>query len=350
MVRVLVVEDTRVVRELLAGILESDPGIEVAGTAENGREALELVERLEPDVVTMDIHMPVMDGLEATRRIMEDFPVPVVIVSASWILGDVTASFEAMKAGAVAVLEQPPGPGHPDHEPRAKAVVTMVKLMAEVKVVRRRRSKQRLGLREGYRIAPPAVEPLRLEFVAVGASTGGPQALQEILAGLPRDFGAPVVIVQHMPRGFQEGFVEWLNRTSGPRVDLARSGDVPVPGLALVAPEGYQIKMSGKGRLVFTGDGPENGHYPSISYFFRSITQSFGASAAGVLLSGMGVDGARELGLMRDRGSLTIAQDAESSVVHGMPGKAIELGAARMVLPPDRIASVLTGAAAGRKT
>jgi two-component system chemotaxis response regulator CheB len=213
MIKVLVVEDSVVLREFLVHVLGLDPELRVVGTARNGEEALESVTRLRPDVITMDINMPRMNGFEATRRLMETRPTPIVIVSGSWDPDEVATSFRAVEAGALAVLPRPAGIGHPEHAAMAAHLVQTVKLMAEVKVVRRwGRPKREATLPSVFREAEarPGPMPAEVEAVALGASTGGPLVLQTILSGLPGDFPASVFLVQHMAAGFMQGFVDWL--------------------------------------------------------------------------------------------------------------------------------------------
>jgi len=351
MIRVLVVEDSPVVREFLVHVLSSDPAIQVIGTACNGEEALEAAGQAKPDLITMDIHMPKMGGLEATRRIMETQPIPIVIVSGSSNAREVATTFHAMEAGAVAFVERPKGIGHPEHEATAAELVTMVKLMAEVKVIRRWSRLRRETLATPVR--PPAdgrvyAPPEELALVAMGASTGGPLVLQSILAALPADYPVPVLIVQHMAMGFIGGFVEWLAPTAALPIQVATQGQRILAGHAYVAPDGLQMKVERAGVLSLTNDEPENGHRPSVGCLFRSVARAYGPQAAGVLLTGMGKDGAEGLKEMRDRGAVTIAQDADSSVVHGMPGEAIRLEAATYVLPPSRIAAALASLAHNR--
>jgi len=343
-IRVLVVEDSPVVREFLVHLLGSDPEIDVIGTAANGERAVEAAQHQRPDVITMDIHMPEMNGLDATRRIMETHPTPIVIVSGSSAREEVTSAFRLLEAGAVAVVEKPRGPGHPDHETAARELVQTVKLMSEVKVVRRWPKK---GNRMFSPPARPAADlaPIRAEvkLVAIGASTGGPIALKTILSGLPKAFPVPILMVQHIATGFTQGFVEWLAQSSGFAIHVATHGDYLLPGHVYVAPDGFHMKLESSGRIALSSDRPENGHRPSVSHLFRSVATVFGRNAVGVLLTGMGKDGAEELKLMKEKGAVTIAQDQESSIVHGMPGEAISLDAATHVLSPDRIAEALGG-------
>lgn len=343
MIRVLVVDDSPVARELLIHILNSDPGIEVIGSAANGREAVEFVARERPDLISMDIHMPVMDGFEASRIIMETHPVPIVIVTASYDMRELETSFRAIETGALTVLQKPQGIGHPDHERSAKSLIATVKLMSEIKVVKRWvRTAER---RPQPQTAPEKkfdFRPFPVKVVAIGASTGGPPVIEKMLAALPKDFPPPILIVQHMAEGFIRGFVEWLGQTSSLPVHVPFHGSMTHPGHVYVAPDGSQMKMDASGRICCTRDQPENGLRPSVSYLFRSVAETFGRNAVGVLLTGMGKDGSAELKLMKDRGAITIAQNEDSSAVYGMPGEAVKLDAARYVLPADRIAGVLT--------
>ena len=339
MIRVLVVEDSPTVRELLVGILSSDPAIEVAGTAQTGEEAVEAVQRIRPDIVTMDVHMPRMNGFDATRRIMETYPTPIVIVSAADDK-DTTKAFQAIEAGALAILQKPYGPNHPEHERHAADLIRTVKMMSEVKVVRRW---PRLRPAETPPVATvssefqfrPAQTSIRL--VAIGASTGGPPALQTILAGLPKDFPVPVLIVQHIADGFTRYFVEWLTQSSKLPIHLPTQGQLVLPGHVYVAPDRLHMAITADGRIQLVGAEVENGLRPSVSYLFRSVAKAYGPGGVGVLLSGMGRDGAWELKSMKEVGAVTIVQDCDTSAVYGMPGEAVRLGGACYVLSPEKI-------------
>jgi len=357
MIKVLVVDDSPVVREFLVHIFNSDPGIKVVGTACDGEEALDVVRRQRPDVITMDIHMPKLNGLDATRSIMETEPTPIVIVSGTEDPFEVATTFNAMDAGALAVLRRPAGIGHPDHEAMAQDMIQAVKLMSEVKVIRRwprlrppapasRPEAPHLKIPYPETPSPENVSlgsiSAKPRIVAIGASTGGPPALETILASLPKDFPIPILIVQHMSPGFIRGFARWLANSSGLPVRVAMHGESLLPGHVYVAPDEYQMKVEREGKIILTKDGPERGLRPSISYLFRAVAEAYGADAIAGLLTGMGRDGASELRLLKERGAITFAQDKDSSVVHGMPGQAIKLDAAVLILPLDRIAAALT--------
>ncbi len=337
MIKVLVVEDSAVSQQLLVHLLGKDPGIRVIGTAGNGEEAIAFLAKQKPDVITMDIHMPVLDGIEATRKIMETEPVPIVIVSAVWNPAEVATTFRAMEAGAVALVEKPAGLGHPESQEQARALVQTVKNMAEVRVIRRRGLRPGAGA-GGEGAAPPATRPnLRnIQVIVVGASTGGPPALRNLLAHLPPEMTVPILIVQHIAAGFLPGLADWLSAAGRP-VEIAKQGTVPERGHVYLAPDGFQMGLDEHGIITLSSSPIENGLRPSVSYLFRSAAEVHGDRAVGIMLTGMGRDGAQELKLLHDRGAITFAQDRESSVVHGMPGAAIRLDAATYILSPDKI-------------
>jgi len=342
MIRVLIVEDSPVAQEFLAYIFASDPEIEVVGVAENGLEALDLVNLERPDIITMDIHMPIMDGFEATRKIMETVPTPIVIVSSSTRSKEVSSTFRAMEAGTLAVILRPPGIGHPDYDAASRDLIRTVKTMSEIKVVRRtsERTRENTLSRPVVPQAPEAISDIQI--AAIGASTGGPPALQRILSGLPHDLTFPALIVQHIARGFVEGFREWLANASSIPIHIASHSGYPLPGHVYIAPDGFHMEIAAGPRIVLSDRPPENGLRPSVAALFRSVSQVLGPRAVGILLTGMGRDGVDELKVMKDKGAITIAQDMESSVVHGMPGEAIKINAATYVLPPEGIADFLS--------
>lgn len=244
----------------------------------------------------------------------------------------------------MAVVEKPAGPGHPKNEETSAELIRTVKAMAEVKVIRRW---ARLSPAPVMPTLHPAVEvelkpsPAEIKVIAIGASTGGPLALQTILSNLPGDFHVPILIVQHIAPGFIRGFLEWLGRSTKMPVGIATHGERIVPGRVYIAPDGLQMMVGVGGRISLTTDEPENGLRPAVSCLFRSVADIYGPHAIGVLLTGMGKDGAEELRLMKEKGSPTIAQDEESSVVYGMPGEAVRLGGAIYVLSLSRISAAL---------
>jgi len=335
-IRVLIVDDSPSVRGFLRHIL-GNAGLEVAGEAENGLRAVELAAELRPDVITMDMNMPILDGIAATQAIMETTPTPIIIVSGHWEPEKVAETFEALGAGALAILERPRF-DDAGFERQKEHLVSTIRLMAEIKVVRRR---ARPVPDQPSHAAWQPRKLLRRELVAVGASTGGPQALRAILADLPGDFPAPLAVVQHISRGFLPGLVQWLGSHSRLRLVIAEHGQTMKPGTVYFAPDDRHMLVT-RDRLVRLSDEPPVGTLrPAIGHLFRSVAETYGSRAVGVLLTGMGREGARELKLMRDRGAVTIAQDKSTSIVYGMPGEAVKLGAATYVLPLESIAAKL---------
>lgn len=347
MIRVLVVEDSPVVREFLIYLLESDPQIKVVGQASNGIEAIEAVTRCQPDIITMDIQMPKMDGFEATRQIMARWPTPIVIVSGNIDVREVETTFRTIQAGALAVLERPAGIGHADHETIVRQFLQTVKLMAEVKVVKRW-NHQKAEKKQAS--APvPRVGGQHVRLVVIGASTGGPLALQTILSRLSPKVCAPLVIVQHMAHGFVHGFAQWLGNSCSWPVQVAEHGSVAVAGHAYVAPDGCHLTVQPGNVLTLTPGDTGEGLCPAVDRLFASIADNGARQTAGILLTGMGKDGAHALKRMRDAGAITIAQNEDSCVVYGMPGEAVKIGAASHVLAPDQIADLLTDLSDARR-
>lgn len=341
MIKVLIVDDSASVRHFLEDIFSADPAIRVVGTAQNGEEAIEAVARLAPDVITMDIYMPLMNGLDATRRIMETHPTPIIILSGNLDPEEVITSFRAMEAGALTALPKPRGAGHPDHEREVSFLVQRVKLMAEVKVIRRWPRHQKSLAAPYIPELTGAEATVHPQVVAIGASTGGPVVIQAILSKLSGTFSMPLLIVQHMAKGFVEGFAEWLAFTSPLPVHVASHGEDILPGHVYLAPDGFHLQLQTGGRIHLSDAPPENGLRPSVAALFRSATAVYGKNAVGVLLTGMGSDGAAELLQLKTNGAVTIAQDKASSVIYGMPGEAARLGAAAHLLAPDGIAAML---------
>ena len=329
MIRVLVVEDSPSVRELLARLLRADGSFEVVGTASDGAEAVALATRLRPDVITMDVHMPRMDGVEATRRIMAQTPAPIVIVSASILSKEVALAFEAIEAGAVTVIDKPPGPGDPRHGAATQEFLTTVRLMSQVKVVRRWAKPVTPRLPEIPLPPPGTGRPLA---ITLAASAGGPQAIEALLQSLGT-IDVPVLAVQHMSHGFMAGMATWLNSTCPQTITLAGHGERPAGGTVYLAPDDQHLLVTRQGALALSKAPPVRGFRPSANLLFESAAESYGARAVGIILSGMGDDGVAGLGQLRAAGAPTVAQDEATSVVYGMPGAAVAAGAAGQVLP-----------------
>jgi two-component system chemotaxis response regulator CheB len=342
MIKVLVVDDSSVEREFLSHILASDPNLEVVATARNGREAIEAIQKQRPDVITMDIHMPIMDGVEATRHIMSTSPIPIVIISSSSNRGEAEGSFRILEAGALTILQKPVGPGHANYQASVTKLVNTVKLMSEVKLVKRhfKPSLRRLEVGEVEAATDQVVGgPPRL--VAIGTSTGGPQTLMAILPALPADFPVPIVIVQHVASGFLPVMVDWLSNSCKLSISIAKNDERLQPGQIYFAPDGLQMGIRRGGTVLLSEGDKQNGHIPSVSWLFSSVADVYGPNAVGILLTGMGRDGADGLRQMKDRGALTIAQDEESSIIFGMPAAAIQLDAASCVLGLEQIVARL---------
>jgi two-component system chemotaxis response regulator CheB len=345
--RVLVVDDSELHRLLLAALFDADPGLTVVGRAVDGPEAIRHAAALRPDVITIDLRMPGMDGIEATRRIMQETPTPVVMIAAGVSPEDRRLAGEALAAGVLAIVPKP-APG-PRGERAAAELVETVKRMAQVRVIRRW-SPERVvtgqlrpppgGVGTGQLSPPPPAATRVPELVAIGASTGGPQALHAILTSLPATFSPPVLVVQHIAEGFAASIVDWLAPQCSLPFQIAQAGmRLDQPGIYL-APTGRHLIVQGN-RLGLSDEPAVRGHRPSATILFRSVASSYGARAVGVLLTGMGDDGATGLADMKRAGATTIAQDEASSVVFGMPAAAIALGVVDHILPPQRIPALL---------
>jgi two-component system chemotaxis response regulator CheB len=340
MIRVLVVDDSATARALLVAILGHDPGIEIVGEAKDGLEGVELAKRLKPDVVTMDVRMPRMDGFEATKEIMIETPRPIVVVTASLEVTEVAVSMQALRAGAVCVLRKPPGPQAPGYAVEARRLVETVKAMADVKVVGHSRAAARR-----MRQPVPAAAPGQ-RIVAIAASTGGPAALHRLLSELPADFAAPILVVQHISRGFVPGLASWLNGACGLRVKVAEAGTIPVAGTVYVAPDDRHLGLA-QGAIALSSAAPIGGFRPSASFLFESVARAIGAATVALVLTGMGNDGVAGLTAVRQSGGRVVAQDEATSVVFGMPKAAIDAGLVDDVLPLEAMPAQLAGLVAG---
>jgi two-component system, chemotaxis family, protein-glutamate methylesterase/glutaminase len=334
-VKVMIVEDSVVVRALLESIIGQDPRLAIVASLGSAEEALAMLNRVSPDVISMDIRLPGMDGIEATRRIMAEKPTPIVVVSASVDTDELKISLNALRAGALAVVEKPLGPTHASYQAMAKHICSQLFLMSDVKVVRRHAISSR---RPAETKRPAPLGPFRM--LGIVASTGGPQALAQVLGGLPKDFPVPVAVVQHIVPAFLAGFASWLKDVCPFDTSIAKHGEHPLPGIVYVAPPGTHLSVhAGRFRLI-KGE-PVSYQCPSGTVLFQGMAQSYGAAALGVLLTGMGDDGAQGLLELREAKGYTIAEDISTAVVYGMPDKAVKLGAVCESLPVHAIANRL---------
>lgn len=332
MIRVLIADDSATARQLLRSVLERDGDVRVIAEAHDGAEAVRLVERHRPDLVVMDVHMPVASGLEATKQIMIRTPTPIVIVTAV-SQRDVDLSLSATQAGALMALPKPDSPASPRFEQSAAELRDMVRAMAQVKVVRHWSADT--GAARELRPRTAGREPV--ELVAMAASTGGPVALRRVLMDLPRTFPAPILVVQHIARDFAAGFCDWIGSACALPVKLAERAEPLRPGTVYVAPDDAHLGVTGDGRVRLGGDPPIDGFRPSATYLFESAARAYGPRLVAVILTGMGSDGAAGLAYAHGAGAYVIAQDETTSIVFGMAQEAVRRGVVHAVVPLARI-------------
>ena len=336
--RVLVVEDSLTVRKHLCAILAGEPGIEVVGEAEDGRQAIELCQALRPDVISLDMMLPVMSGLAATEFIMAYCPTPILVVSASVNRGELFKTYEALAAGAVEVMDK--SRASDEDGDWARTYLANIRLVARVKVVTHMRGRRAAANGAPAPAQLPASHGARYRLLALGASTGGPGALVEVLRALPHDFPLPILIVLHIAEPFGTAFADWLDGQTRHRVRIAADGDPISAGGVSIAPPGSHLKV--EGRRLRLDHGPERfSCRPSVDVLFHSVAQHYGVAAIAAVLTGMGQDGARGLLAIREAGGATLAQNEASSVVYGMPREAAALGAAQHILALSDIGPAL---------
>ncbi len=378
--RLVIVDDSALMRRVLREMLESDPAITVVGEAANGQEALELVARLRPDVITMDVRMPIMDGLETTEQLMAYYPTPILVLTASLSRYDTDITFEMLGAGALDVMEKPRLSDPPAREQAQRDLVRRIKLLSRVKVVTHLRGRRRLDrpdsmsrLRTDIPPAPivpylmqqmpdtrlaitgclaPGTKPrgarpkIPFPLVVIGASTGGPRVIQQILMGLPATFHAAVLVIQHIAEGFSAGMVTWLASSCALPISLAQEGSPLVPGTVLIAPERCDVLIEQDHRIHLS-NSPLLLQRPAIDITMQAAAEVFGPYTIGVLLTGMGRDGAIGMKSIRRAGGYTIAQDKDSCAIYGMPRAAIDLQAVDIVLSPEEISLALLSRVSG---
>jgi two-component system chemotaxis response regulator CheB len=350
-VRVVLLDASPQRRQRLQRLLEGAHTLRVVGGAAHAAQAMEAAQRERADVIVLVQAGVAADSVAAVRSIMQTRAMPVVVVCAATTPPGTALAFALMEAGALAVLRDPGAVTGASHQEALAALQRSVRLMAEVKVVRRwapAAGARVVAPTAAVPAAPVAAAPARrraaarrVELVAIAASTGGPVALKQLLCALPAGFPVPIVIVQHMAGGFLHGMAQWLSAACQLPMEIAGPATELRPGHAYLAPDGMHMRVAPQLRLEFAGGAPVHGHRPSASCLLGSVAAHYGPHAIGILLTGMGKDGAAELKLMHDAGAITIAQDQASSVVHGMPGEAIRCGGARYVMSPGEIGAAL---------
>jgi two-component system, chemotaxis family, protein-glutamate methylesterase/glutaminase len=350
-VSVLVVDDSPLCRQLICDAIGRDAEIEVVGTAANGRDAVEKAAALKPNVITMDVDMPVMDGLSAVENIMADNPTPILVLTADPRNQAPELTCRALELGALALQVKPAM----DAGMEAWNLAREIKLLSSVKVIRHLRGLHR---KAKPRLAAPSVSspsdaaafsssPIGL--VAIASSTGGPQVVHKLLSELPGDFPTPIVLVQHINASFAESLAGWLSASSKLKIRLARDGDPLLPGEVLIAPPGKHLVIQSRGRVTLQVGEPKEGHIPSASLLLDSVAKTYGRRAVGVILTGMGSDGADGMVAIRNVGGHTIAQSEESCVVFGMPGAAIAKHGAEQIVHGDDMSMSLLRLARGEQ-
>jgi two-component system, chemotaxis family, protein-glutamate methylesterase/glutaminase len=349
-VKVLIVEDSPIALEILQRILSSSTDIEIVGTARNGKQALELIPSAKPDVICVDYYMERMDGLELTRQVMAKYPRPILIVSNAVGSSDTDNIFRLLQAGAIDVFPKPATGLPSEYEKVKSTLIDKIKVLSGVQVFTRP-----LKVAEIPKLVPipffsstitPNVDPIaaikcKYKVMAIGASTGGPTAFENILFRLPANFPMPVICAQHISEGFLEGMVSWLDAHCALKVKIAQVGDIPQVGTVYFAPEMRHLELDPRGRFIYAEVSQARAYCPSITMLFKSIARFYGKTCMGVLLTGMGNDGAEGMKAIFDNEGLTIAQDESTSIIFGMPKEAIALGAVKYVLPIQDIAPFL---------
>lgn len=345
MISVLIVDDSATARVALRQAIESDPQLQVIGEAATGDEALRLVKRRNPDIVTMDVFLHHENGLDVAGAIMAQLPRPILVVTSGDVT-DPTLAFRAIEVGALEICRKLPSPRSPDYPQLRDKLIRLVKTLAKVPVVSRHRRAEPSQRLEGSRSPQPERAPAGVsehrtcqpQLLVIGASTGGPPVLGSILGQLPKPFPLPIAVVQHMEGSFVKGFTLWLAGVTGHAVVCVEDWARLEPGTVYLPRAQRHLRCASADRAVASEDAPRGFHRPSVDVLFESAARHVGRDTIGVLLTGMGRDGADGLKQLHDAGAMTIAQDPQSCAVASMPSHAIEYGAASVVLNPDRIA------------
>ena len=340
---VLLVQNLAADLEILVRMLTSSPEVKIVGTARNGKEALALIPQVQPAIVCTDMYMKEMDGLELTKQVMARHARPILVISASVQKEDTHNISQLLAAGALDVLPKPKAGLALDYERTRRELLGKIKVLAGVKVFTKR---QQHHTHIGAKSSPPTTKQLinvttAIRVVTIGASTGGPQALHTILTQLPANFPVPIICTQHISEGFLQGFIDWLAPACKLPVKVAQINEQPLPGTVYFAPERTHLELDSQGMFTYLRSPPVDGHCPSVTVTFKAVANFYGRATVGVLLTGMGRDGAEGMRVIAQAGGITIAQDEKSSVVFGMPMEAIALGAVQYILPTHEIAPLL---------
>ncbi|MEW6608026.1 MAG: chemotaxis response regulator protein-glutamate methylesterase [bacterium] len=335
-IKVLVVDDSAIIRDAIITALESEEEIKVIATATNGKEAITLIPELKPDIVTMDIVMPIMDGLQATEHIMAYHPTPIVVIT-SLLPKDMEIAFKALNSGALDVMERPNISEllNPASKKR-KQLIDKVKILANVKVITHLGGRLVKKEKESLESTPTPAEA-KFKIIGIASSTGGPKTVRKILSKLPVDFPIPIVIVQHISDGFTKGLVDWWNNECAIEIREGKEGERLNKGTVYIAPSFVHMTVTKNERIKLEDTPPVGGHKPAGNVLLTSVAQAYQDSAMGIILTGMGDDGAIGIKAIKDAGGFTIAQDEKTCAIFGMPKVAIEMGGVDKVLPLDEI-------------
>ena len=340
--RILIVDDSPLMQGLLTQLMSRDAGLKVVGTASNGQKALTLVASLKPDLITMDLNMPVMDGRETTRQIMSRFPTPILIISSSVHHEDKHSVFELISYGALDVIDKAVFELGGNLDAAGQDLIDRIKLLSRIKVIRRL---SKLPTDQENDPKKPVEKytgkALFADLVAIAASTGGPRVLRILLGNLPKDFPCGILIVQHIAKGFAESLTKWLSEESQLPVLLAKNGMEIHPSTVYIAPHGLHMKVMSGARISLVDGIPFEGNKPSGNALFESVAEVYGSRAIGVVLTGMGTDGAEGLKKLKAVSGRVIAQDEKTSAIFGMPKAAIDLRIVDQILPIEEIGSQL---------
>lgn len=339
-ISVLLVEDSPVALEILDRLLASSPDIRVVGKARNGKEAIDLIPKLQPKVICTDLHMKEMDGLELTKQVMANHARPILVVSTSVQKSDTNTIFELLQAGAVDVFPKPNTGLASDYEQVKRDLINKIKVLSGVTVFTKRQTPP-IVVPPVNNFVFPVDKTRAIKVITIGASTGGPQALHKIIGQLPANLPVPVICIQHISQGFLQGLVDWLDSECLVKVKIAMVGEIPQPGTVYFAPDKNHLELDAQGKFIYGSSLPVDGHCPSVTVTFKSVAKFYNRAAMSILLTGMGRDGASGMQYISDAGGITIAQDEKTCVVFGMPNEAISLGVVQHVLPIQDIAPLV---------